>query len=134
MAPTDWPLVPSPEADFDVRSVQYLLMQHGAALDPDGVFGPLTEAAVRDFQVAQGLAVDGSVGNQTWPALIVTVAQGSEGDAVRAVQSMFDIAVDGVFGPMTDKRVRDFQQVFGARVDGVVGPETWFLLVSPKSE
>jgi peptidoglycan hydrolase-like protein with peptidoglycan-binding domain len=35
---------------------------------------------------------------------------------------------------MTDKRVRDFQQEFGAKVDGVVGPETWFLLVSPKSE
>lgn len=134
MPPTDWPLVPSPEADFDVLPVQYLLMQHGAALEPDGVFGTLTEAAVREFQAAQGLAVDGSVGNETWRALIVTVSEGSEGDAVRAVQSMFNIAVDGVFGPMTDKRVRDLQEMFGATVDGIVGPETWFILVSPKSE
>lgn len=134
MPPTDWPLVPGADTDFDVRPVQYLLNQHGAALDPDGVFGPATEQAVRDFQATQGLAVDGTVGNQTWSALIVTVADGSEGDAVRAVQSMFNIAVDGIFGPTTDKRVRDLQQMFGATVDGVVGPETWFILVSPKSE
>jgi len=134
MPPTDWPLVPGTDTDFDVRPVQYLLNQHGATLDPDGVFGPATDAAIRDFQAAEGLAVDGIVGNQTWPALIVTVSEGSEGDAVRAVQTMFDLPVDGIFGPRTDKRVRDFQQMFGATVDGTVGPQTWFLLVSPKSE
>lgn len=134
MVPTSWPLAPGADTDFDVRPIQYLLNEHGATLDPDGVFGPATDAAVRDFQAAQGLAVDGEVGDETWPALIVEVAEGSEGDAVRAVQSMFDVDADGVFGPITDKYVRDFQETFGATVDGIVGPETWLLLVSPKSE
>ena len=134
MPPTDWPLVPGPDTDFDVRPVQYRLNEHGAALDPDGVFGPATDAAVRDFQAAHGLAADGEVGNQTWPVLVVTVAEGSEGDAVRAVQSLFDVAVDGIFGPATDKLIRDFQQMFGATPDGVVGLETWRRLVLPKSE
>ncbi len=130
----DWPVVPGPDTDFDVQPIQYLLNERGAGLAPDGVFGPLAEAAVRDFQATSGFAVDGIVGPETWPGLVVEVAQGSSGDAVRAVQSLFGIDVDGIFGPITDGRVRDFQLTFGATVDGIVGPETWLLLVSPKSE
>ena len=33
---------------------------------PDGDFGQNTLKAVRDFQAAMGLVVDGTVGNDTW--------------------------------------------------------------------
>jgi len=39
-------------------------------LDVDGIFGPKTEAAVRDFQQNENLSVDGIVGRQTWTALL----------------------------------------------------------------
>ena len=42
----------------------------GTGLKIDGVFGPKTEAAVRGFQQALSIAVDGIVGPVTWRALV----------------------------------------------------------------
>ena len=39
-------------------------------LDPDGKFGPLTQAAVREFQTYKGLTIDGIAGPETSSASI----------------------------------------------------------------
>jgi peptidoglycan hydrolase-like protein with peptidoglycan-binding domain len=129
-----WPLEQDGSTGENVRSIQYLLNDHGSRLTVDGIFGPRTESAVRQFQREHDLTVDGIVGNQTWSALIVEVSQGSTGDAVSAAQSQINsrsgwLTVDGIFGPDTNSAVRFFQQDAGLSVDGIVGPNTWNSLV-----
>jgi peptidoglycan hydrolase-like protein with peptidoglycan-binding domain len=141
-----FPLVRQGDQNHPVKTLQYLLRARGHSVAVDGIVGPLTEAAVRAFQQQKGLAVDGIVGPNTWSALIITVKQGSQGDAVRGVQEEFQfrnlsgdpstgLQVDGIFGPKTDAAVRGFQQALhqdipSVTVDGIVGPVTWRALVS----
>ena len=111
-----WPLVQQGSTGEDVRTVQYLLTAQGHPTGVDGDFGPLTKTAVEAFQSSRGLGADGIVGPQTWPQLIIQVQQGSNGDAVRAVQSQIHsrgdgagLAIDGIFGPGTNDAVQAFQ-------------------------
>ena len=53
----------------DVRALQEQLRAAGYNIAADGIFGPATQSAVRAYQQANGLQVDGIVGNQTRSAL-----------------------------------------------------------------
>ncbi|MDX2099614.1 MAG: HlyD family efflux transporter periplasmic adaptor subunit [Leptolyngbyaceae cyanobacterium bins.59] len=54
----------------DVTHLQTCLRKLGHYQGPiDGLYGPATETAVMQFQQAQGLGVDGIVGENTWNAL-----------------------------------------------------------------
>src|SRR5262245_30024147 len=61
-----------------------------------------------------------------------TIKLGDTGDDVRRLQRVFTRNkelgpddIDGVFGPKTEKVVKDFQQTNGLVADGIVGPTTW---------
>ena len=136
-----WPLVKRGSQGHPVPALQYLLRDRGHHVTVDGIFGPKTEAAVEQFQIADQLRVDGIVGPQTWSALVIVLARGRTGDAVRGLQEEFrfrdqsgepgrGLAVDGIFGPKTEAAVRGFQQALGITVDGIAGPVTWRALVS----
>ncbi|MFE6776599.1 peptidoglycan-binding protein [Streptomyces sp. NPDC057702] len=52
-----------------VRGLQTLLNKHGAGLAVDAGFGKVTRDAVRAYQSANRLVVDGEAGPKTWTAL-----------------------------------------------------------------
>ena len=87
----------------DVLAIQYLLQHDGQSVAADGVFGATTVTAVKAFQTAKGLGVDGIVGPQTWGALVPTIRSGDSNAAVKALQvelnakRRLSLPVDGVF-------------------------------------
>ena len=142
-----WPVLSQGDEGLNVRTVQYLL--RGATrpdwkkLEADGIFGPKTEAAVREFQQEVKIKVDGIVGQETWTKLIdgqavkCFVKMGDKGDCVSAAQCQLvkneelkTVAqIDGDFGHVTDEAVKHFQEHMHLTVDGTVGPRTWQSLV-----
>lgn len=67
------PLLQHGSKGASVRALQTLLKLHGYKLPKygvDGDFGAETVAAVKQFQAAAKLTVDGVVGAQTWKALV----------------------------------------------------------------
>ncbi|MTE18897.1 hypothetical protein F0L17_07070 [Streptomyces sp. TRM43335] len=138
-APTpDYPVLKQGSTGTNVTAAQYLLRAHGHTdVAADGVYGPKTASAARSFQSANGLAVDGVIGPDTFSELVVTLREGARGEAVRALQTLLakkygypNVTVDGVFGPLTKDAVLDFQRDrSGLTVDGIVGPRTWAALI-----
>ncbi len=51
------------------RGGEVATLQRALNLIADGIFGPITDEAVRDFQRSRNLATDGIVGPKTWAAL-----------------------------------------------------------------
>jgi len=125
---------------------QVEMVQEALGVAVDGIYGPETEEAVRDFQSAHGLEVDGIVGPATIGALrshgagasaagvrrdavdLSFEGEGSSGDAVSRLQYALRLPTDGDFGPETEAAVKRLQARHGLTVDGVVGPATWSVL------
>ena len=124
-----------------VRDLQHRLATVGFDTAPAeaGIFGDSTEAAVRAFQSARGLRVDGVCGRQTWSSLVEAGYRLGDrllyhrtpllrGDDVVDLQQRLNALgfhagrEDGLFGPTTANALLDFQRNVGIAGDGICGP------------
>lgn len=87
---------------WDVAALQYLLQRAGSGAGrADGLFGPLTEAAVKRAQAAAGIGVDGVAGPETLRALRGGGSDDSGGDTSSAPTGPVRF-LRPVAGPMGD--------------------------------
>ncbi len=139
-AARQWPTTSRGAEGVRVRALQHLLRQGGQSVPVDGVVGGATVAAVRAFQRARRLPIDGTAGPRTWESAVTTVMVGSHRpragatEAVRAAQLLLSaagrpVAVDGQFTARTADAVAAYQRAAGLTADGAVGAETWAALL-----
>ena len=107
MTEAERPLVRFGDDNDHVEHLQQLLIAHGATIIADGDFGPKTLAAVRTFQEATGLLVDGKVGSLTWGVLE------AEQGAVVATSIEWSGAVDDASERDEEPPKPDFKPIVG---------------------
>lgn len=93
----------------DVRALQEALRKAGYNIAADGVYGAETRNAVRQYQSAQGLGVDGIAGQQTFGSLGIGSGGGTAGgggynnsglttDQIVEMQNYYGTKADGLWG------------------------------------
>lgn len=103
----------------DLRAMAYE-DENGNPIAIDDDFGPATEYAVKRLQSYHGLEIDGIYGPLSDAALMSEIRQVQEA----LVAKGYNIHVDGAVGQQTDLAIRDFQAKNGLTVDGIVGTAT----------
>lgn len=135
------PLVPGASGDA-VRDLHQRLAAAGFPVEnlEIAVFTASTGEALRRFQAHRGLIVDGRCGPDSWTALVEAGYHLGDrllylrrpmwrGDDVAELQRRlgalgFDAGrVDGIFGPDTERALKDFQRNLALTTDAVCGPD-----------
>ena len=111
----------------------------------DGAFGKGTVAALKKFEEASGLPIDGIADEQVIAALGIDhttfiLARGATQSSVVSIQKALanvlkiKIRADGVYGSGTAKTVSRFQKSVGLKPTGVVDRTTWMALLSASAQ
>lgn len=108
-------------------------LQHIIICKADGIFGNDTREAVKSWQKAHGLSVDGIVGEQTWRSIVAvapTLKRGTSGHWVAALECIIGtLTRDETYSETEIALVKTWQKANGLTADGIVGFLTWSKLL-----
>ena len=123
------------DGDYDsLRQAQQRLIDMGLLRGKaDGAFGPMTEAALTEYQQKNGLEASGHLDKATLDAL--THVDPENATAKDVQQRLIDLGylegyADGVIGPKSTDAMKLFQRLNGLRVNGKADKDTLALLFS----
>lgn len=136
---TDYDVVPigrvleSGDSGSRVTALQYLLKAAGHSTAITGKLDAGTVSALKKFQKAKKLEVDGQAGQYTLTALFTTVASGASGASVSALNALLDGLGFGTgtgtsFGATTATALKAFQTTAGRSATGTADTQTWAAL------
>src|SRR5262245_11143368 len=126
-----------------VRDVQHTLKSRGLRVGVDGVMGPRTQAAIRQFQKSENLEPTGQLNRQTLIALgmqqpdVRADAPRYSTEVVKSVQQTLNNrgfragAVDGFLSSSTRTALKDFQKSENLEDTGQLNPQTLSALGIP---
>ena len=124
---------------YDIQ--EWLNRHYNTRLALDNMYGPKTKSALikglqteLNQQFNKGLVVDGVWGTKTYNACI-NVRRGSQGNITMLIQMAlyvkgYTLALDKMFGPDMERKVKEFQLNNALSCDGVVGKNTFRKLFS----
>lgn len=135
------PSQPGQSGEPSVRLIQIelnTLLKKGLAVD--SINGPVTTAAIKDFQSVMGLKVDAIWGPKTSVAVKEIYSRPTDGVvyahkeyATRYIQYRVGGVIDGIFGTKTKINVQNWQARHILKADGIVGKATWSKLLDENS-
>ncbi len=113
-----------------VTALQHLLLAGGRSVKVTGAYDSATVSAVRKYQSAKKLTVDGEAGPKTLSALFATLKSGATGSRVSALHAMltalgYQTTAGSTFGAATLAAVKAFQTTAGRSGSGIVDSNTW---------
>ena len=143
--PTSGSVLKKGDKSTAVMELQNKLIKLHFDMSADGIFGSITENAVKTFQQEKGLTVDGIVGPRTMEAIDDATVGSGEYLKVTTYQSLVNalgvgkLVVDGLVGPATratyskmpillvgskGDAVTWLQGIVGVSTDGIFGKDT----------
>lgn len=100
--------------------------------EPDGILGPQTEAALKEFQTDAGITVDGEYGPETYEAL-ADALEADEEFVITVQEDLMELKLypgpaDGDYGDGTVKGIEALQEQCEMEIDGRFTPQTHLCL------
>lgn len=110
-----------PKTEKAVKQYQQWISNHGGKLVVDGICGPATWTSILGIEGDTKTVRQVMIGDKGLDVYLV--------QEILIAEGLYQGSLDMSFGPATQKAVKDYQKKVGIAVDGIAGPATFRKLI-----